>query len=82
MIPEYCPILKIKLGSVRQSFSDRESSPSLDRIDITKGYMKDNIQVISFKANRHKSDMTLDDIERLYEYVRHAKRNNHMDSID
>jgi hypothetical protein len=70
IIPEYCPVLNVKLSSVRQPFNNREFSPSLDRIDITKGYTKDNIQVISFRANRHKSSMTLADIERLYKYSR------------
>ena len=49
-IPDQCPILGIKLK--RNIGSGWHSdSPSLDRIDNTKGYTKDNIRVISNRAN-------------------------------
>lgn len=72
LIPEYCPILGVKLNDVRQTHKKRECSPSIDRIDNTKGYIKGNIAVISFKANRCKADMSIQDIERLYKYVKAA----------
>ena len=81
-IPEYCPILNIKLGPVSSSIKERDSSPSVDRIDTTKGYIKGNVRVISFRANACKADMTIEDIERLYLYVRDAKRLSDMDSIN
>lgn len=55
IIPEYCPYLKIKLG-----FTDPNGFPSLDRIDSSKGYTPDNIQVISLRANKLKSDATIE----------------------
>lgn len=67
-IPKYCPILGIKLSQVRSSHKDKNAAPSLDRIDTTKGYVKGNIAVISFQANRYKSNMTNEVIERLYQY--------------
>lgn len=69
-IPKYCPILGIELGEVRNTPQNKDYSPSLDRIDNTKGYVRNNICVISAKANRHKSDMTLKQIKALYDYVR------------
>lgn len=69
-VPEFCPILNIKLSPVFSSFSDRDVTPSLDRVDNSKGYIKGNIKVISFKANRNKGDMSTEDIERLYNYIR------------
>jgi hypothetical protein len=56
-IPSHCPILGIPL-EVGRGYA-RDSSPSLDRINPNKGYLPDNIWVISMKANRMKGDMTL-----------------------
>lgn len=51
-----CPILNIpmKFGVKGPS----RNSPSLDRLDPTKGYVPGNVQVISFKANTMKNDAT------------------------
>lgn len=52
-VPEVCPYLK-------QSFIplDRDLGYSLDRIDSSKGYTKDNIRVISRLANVMKNNAT------------------------
>lgn len=57
-IPTHCPLLGIK---IRRDVIGRmkPDSPSLDRIDTTKGYTKDNVWVISWAANRIKTDTTL-----------------------
>ena len=53
VIPEYCPILGIKLayGGIKE----RDSSPSLDKIIPELGYVPGNIAVISHLANRIKN---------------------------
>ncbi len=56
-IPAVCPLLDIPLKRDRQITSP--DSPSLDRIDPTKGYVKGNVWVISHKANTMKSDGSL-----------------------
>lgn len=61
VIPEYCPVLGIKL-----SFdNENDAKPSIDRIDNTKGYVKGNIIVVSGRANRIKSDATLQELNDL-----------------
>ena len=63
-----CPIFGLKLEFNGAGF--RDSSPSIDRIDSTKGYTRDNIQVISWKANRIKGAATLQDLEMLVAYLK------------
>jgi hypothetical protein len=54
VIPKLCPVLKIPLLAGSPSGGPRGCSPSLDRIDNTKGYIKGNVQVMSHKANTMK----------------------------
>lgn len=62
-IPITCPILDIPLYFHRQKVQD--DSISFDRIDSSKGYTVDNLIVISYRANRLKSDATLDELKRI-----------------
>ena len=52
-IPEKCPLLGIPL--VRGKHNS-PNTPSLDRIDPRKGYVPDNVRVISFMANAMKRE--------------------------
>ncbi len=56
-IPEKCPLLNIPIST---NFDDRyqDNYYSIDRIDSSKGYVKGNIQVISFLANTIKNKAT------------------------
>ncbi len=67
VIPEYCPILNIKL----EMFNDTQSrtSPSLDRIDSKLGYTKDNIQVISWLANTMKTNASIEELKLFAHWV-------------
>lgn len=58
VIPEYCPLLGIKIESAKGQGNTLPCSPSLDRIDPTKGYIPGNVRVISYKANTMKNDAT------------------------
>lgn len=63
-IPDICPILGIKLvRRLGQGYGAGPSSPSLDRIDTNKGYTKDNVHVISYKANAMKSNATAEELK-------------------
>ena len=63
-IPSVCPVFGFEF-EVGDGKGPSDKSPSLDRIDNTKGYVKGNILVISFKANKMKNDGTIDDMEKL-----------------
>lgn len=67
IIPEYCPITGLRL--VPGVGAQCDSSPSLDRVDDSQGYTPNNVRVISYKGNRWKSNMTREDLQRLYDYV-------------
>lgn len=54
IIPDRCPIF----GNKFYKHPDMRNSPSLDRIDSTKGYIKGNVWVISRRANIIKNDAT------------------------
>lgn len=67
-IPELCPILGFKLESYSRQ-GGGFNSPSIDRIVPSLGYVKGNIQVISSKANRMKSDATLGELRMFSNWV-------------
>lgn len=57
VIPEICPILQVPLVHER----GHQFAPSLDRINSSLGYTKDNVMVISYRANVLKNNMTPDE---------------------
>lgn len=70
-IPEKCPILGIELR--RGEGRSDHNSPSLDRVDSQKGYSKNNILVMSWRANTLKKDATLDELIALGEWAKEIK---------
>jgi len=58
MVPTHCPYLNIPLVWTRPRGDSRRDIASLDRIDPSKGYTKDNIEVISWLANTMKNNAT------------------------
>jgi len=66
-VPDFCPILGIPLFVAGGKRTD--NSPSLDRIDNSKGYTRDNVFVISFRANALKNDATLDELKSIVKYM-------------
>lgn len=65
--PISCPILGISLKFNRGQQQD--DSYSIDRIDSTQGYTIDNIEVISWRANRLKNDGTLEEIQKISNHL-------------
>lgn len=73
-IPLTCPILGIPLA---QNYGQaQDNSYSIDRIDSTKGYSADNIIVISWLANRLKSNGTTEQIRLISEFYQNLEREN------
>lgn len=66
-----CPVFGFELEFGDSGF--RETSPSIDRIDSTKGYTRDNIQIISWKSNRLKAYATVEDLEILVAFLKQGE---------
>jgi hypothetical protein len=72
-LPEFCPVLGIRLR--RPGEGQANDSPSLDRIDATRGYVRGgyvrgNVAIISMLANRLKNNGTAEQHERIAAWMR------------
>ena len=68
-IPDKCPALGIEINMNSGKSGAYKNSPSLDRVDNTKGYTKDNIQVISQCANAMKGAASKEELLRFANWV-------------
>ncbi len=68
VVPKTCPVLGLPL--FRSDGGMQDNSPTLDRIRINQGYIKGNIMVISWRANRIKADAKIWEVEKILEYMR------------
>lgn len=68
-IPEYCPILGMKLEVFSGKSGGRPTSPALDRIDNSKGYITGNVMVISHLANQMKSSANKQQLQAFAKWV-------------
>lgn len=71
VIPEFCPVFgfKLEVSSGRPS----DNSPSIDKIIPELGYTKGNVRVISYLANRMKSNATPEQLITFAEWVLNEK---------
>lgn len=75
VIPKFCPVLGIKLESglgraLGTGLLRRDQAPSIDRINNAIGYVRGNILVVSFRANRIKSDAEVHELEAIARFYR------------
>lgn len=73
-IPEICPLLEIPIFCGTKD--NCKNSPSLDRIDNTKGYIKGNVWVISKKANSMKNSATPEELDKFCKNIIRYSLNN------
>lgn len=71
-IPERCPLMDIPIveGHLKGKQGPSPNSPSLDRIDPERGYVKGNVWVISHRANVIKQNASPEELERLARNLR------------
>lgn len=68
-IPDTCPVFGFPLK--REERETWMYAPSIDRIDNTKGYIKENIIIVSRRANILKKDATIEELRKLADYYEH-----------
>lgn len=65
-IPITCPVLGIPITF--NSGEAMDNSISIDRIDSSKGYTKDNIVIVSNRVNKLKSNSTFEEMKKIFEF--------------
>jgi predicted DNA-binding protein YlxM (UPF0122 family) len=66
----HCPVLGMELEYLGIDSSRKENSVSFDRINPKLGYVKGNVQIISWRANRIKNDGTSEEHKMIYDYMK------------
>ena len=67
IIPERCPVFDTEFD-----FNSKLNVPTLDRVVNELGYIKGNVQVISAKANRLKNNSTIEELEKILNYMKNS----------
>ena len=65
--PTFCPILGLEIDYF--SVKVQENSPSFDRIDSNQGYVKGNVALVSWRANRIKNDGTAEEHHKIAAFM-------------
>ena len=71
--PEFCPILGIKLNYARGGKEGHLRDPTkatIDKVVPELGYVPGNVFIISWRANKLKSDMTFEELEKIMNYIK------------
>jgi hypothetical protein len=71
VIPEFCPVLGIRLEKGKGKVCD--TSPSLDCIVPELGYVPGNIAVMSFRANTIKQNATVAELDAVSAWLKAQK---------
>jgi len=57
------------------------NSPSIDRIDNKLGYTKDNIRIISYKANTLKNDSSIEEYTNIFNFYKNLLTSKREESV-
>jgi len=69
--PEFCPVFGVKLNYGWSGDSMRDNNKAtLDKVVPSLGYIPGNVFVISWRANKLKSDMNVEELEKIMNYIR------------
>ena len=71
--PLTCPVLGIAINWTNEGRGSPNDSPSIDRMIPELGYVKGNVRIISQKANRMKSNASLEELEAIVSYMRQGR---------
>lgn len=69
-IPEKCPVLGITMKFTKGRRMQTHLTPTIDRIDPAKGYVKGNVIVVSWRVNWLKGDMSVHDAAKLFPFYK------------
>ena len=67
--PNQCPIFKIEFSWGQGTQKEYQQGPSLDKIIPELGYVKGNVQIISYKANTMKSNATPEQLLQFSKWI-------------
>ena len=69
VIPEFCPVLpNIKINADNR-LCRQDDSPSIDKLIPTLGYVKGNVNIISWRANEIKRDATVQELTQVLAWL-------------
>ena len=68
-LPTKCPVLQIP-WEWEAVEGGNPNKPSIDRVDSSKGYTKDNVVIVSWRVNDLKADASLKELELIHEYYK------------
>lgn len=67
-VPKFCPVLGIPIRQAKNRMDDY--SPTIDRLNPKFGYVKENICVMSNRANRIKSNGSIEEHEKVIKFMK------------
>lgn len=69
VLPEFCPVLGVKLLVGKEKACFKDNTPTIDRLIPSLGYVIGNVDIISMRANRIKNDASLEELEKVTSWV-------------